>query len=109
MFKIHHYHVQIYMEKQLLWDKMKWWKVYCLRGQINVVCILAALHSPEAGGNMAGAKTARAEVWLFSNICVCVGGVGRVVLQAGCVKSGASTYFFCLSFGLFSPTLFYQS
>lgn len=85
------------MEKQLLWAKMKWWKVYCLRSQINVVCILAALHSPEEGGNMAGAKTARAEVWLFSNICVCVwSGGGLYFRQAVSSLEQAHTFSVCL-------------
>lgn len=93
MFKIFHYNVQIYIKKQFLWDKMKWWEVYFFKSQINVVRILAAPHGPEQGGHMGRAKTARAEVWLVSNTCMCVGtGVGgRVLLQAGCVKFGAST------------------
>ena len=66
------------MEKLFLWDTMKWWQVYCLRNQINVVWILADPQGAKEGGNMAGVKIERAEVRLVSNICVCVCARARV-------------------------------
>ena len=108
--------------RNFLWDTIKWWQVYCLRNQINVVWILAVPHGAEEGGNMAGAKTARAEVRLVSNIFVCVSVCVRwavgIVLQVSCVKFGTSKYFFCFFYFLnnihgflpckmfFSPSVF---
>ena len=64
---------------------------------------------------MAGAKTARAEVRLVSNIfvcvcvcvCVCGGQWGLYFRPAASSLEQANT--FSVYFGLFPPTLFYKS